>query len=125
MENQLWKDKVGHYALPGLIKGTTINLKPVLTQTKIEDILDVVSEITKVDKDKIKSGGRKHEYVEARQIFCGLARKYTKASLKTIGEYIGNKDHTTVISSVKTFKNVHDVDADFRELVRRIEINIV
>ena len=60
---------------------------------------------------------RKREIVQARQITMYLAKAFTKNSLKTIGEHFGGRDHTTVIHSCQTVKDLMDTDTVFRENV--------
>ena len=42
---------------------------------------------------------------------------FTKNSLKTIGEHFGGRDHTTVIHSCQTVKDLMDTDSVFKENV--------
>lgn len=57
---------------------------------------------------------RIREITELRSIFCYLARNM-KYSLKTIGSYLNGRDHTTVIHSVNTFKDLIETCGTFRE----------
>ena len=63
---------------------------------------------------------RKREIVQARQITMYLAKAFTKNSLKTIGEHFGGRDHTTVIHSCQTVKDLMDTDSIFRENVMEL-----
>ena len=49
---------------------------------------------------------RKQEIVFARQVAMYLIRDLTSASLKTIGNFFGGRDHTTVMHSVNTIENL-------------------
>ena len=64
-------------------------------------VLKVVSEVFCVDEDLLKSRHRDNHIVSATQMYCFLANRYTSASLKQIG-YLINKDHTTVIHSIRS-----------------------
>lgn len=66
---------------------------------------------------------RKREVVELRMMFCYIARQmmYTYAS---IGEYMRNRDHTTVLHNVATFKNLMETNEDFKERYTRIITHI-
>ena len=57
---------------------------------------------------------RIREITELRSIFCYLARNM-KYSLKTIGNYLNGRDHTTVIHSVNAFKDLIETCGTFRE----------
>jgi len=45
----------------------------------------------------------------------------TKNSLKTIGEHFGGRDHTTVIHSCQTVKDLMDTDSLFKESVLELQ----
>ena len=64
--------------------------------------------------DTIKKRNRKREIVLARQTAMLLIRKQTPLSLKSIGELFG-KDHTTVIHSIQTLKDLMSVDNQVAE----------
>jgi len=69
----------------------------------------------------IQTKSRKREVVQARQIAMYLARKYTKNSLSSIGEQIGNRDHATVLHACKTITDLLDIDKGMRQSVEAIE----
>lgn len=65
---------------------------------------------------------RIRELVELRFIFCHIARKMAYG-LKDIGLYL-NRDHTTVLHGLRTFRNLYQTDEYFREKYHKI-INII
>lgn len=78
--------------------------------------LDVPFELMQTDS-------RKREAVEARQIahYISCQRKNkSHKSLRDIGATIGNKDHATVMHSVKTVNNLMDTDKKFKTKVEKI-----
>ncbi len=83
----------------------------------IDAIQKMVCEFFAVPYDKLLQKTRKREIVQARQITMYLAKAFTKNSLKTIGEHFGGRDHTTVIHSCQTVKDLMDTDSLFRENV--------
>jgi chromosomal replication initiator protein len=102
-------------------------IKSVSKSVSIDFIVKTVGEYMGIGLDKIKSGKRKREYVEARQISMYLTRKFTKLSLKEIGDHFGGKDHSTVIHSIKTAEDRYSVEVDLKEkideLIKRINIS--
>ena len=86
----------------------------------IDAIQKMVCEYFGVHYDKLLQKTRKREIVQARQITMFLAKSFTKNSLKTIGEHFGGRDHTTVIHSCQTVKDLMDTDSVFRENVMEI-----
>lgn len=92
----------------------------IKTSTKeitIENIQKMVCEYFGVPIEKLQQKTRKREIVQARQITMFLAKSFTKNSLKTIGEHFGGRDHTTVIHSCQTVKDLMDTDTLFKENV--------
>jgi chromosomal replication initiator protein len=87
----------------------------------IEIIQRMVCEFYDVPYDKLLQKTRKREIVQARQITMYLAKAFTKNSLKTIGEHFGGRDHTTVIHSCQTVKDLMDTDSLFRENVTELQ----
>lgn len=67
---------------------------------------------------------RIREIVELRAIFCYLA-KNMKYSLKTIGVFLGGRDHTTVIHGLNTFRDLMETNDAFRQKFLTIHKHIV
>ena len=86
----------------------------------IDAIQKMVCEYFDVPYDRLLHKTRKREIVQARQITMYLAKAFTKNSLKTIGEHFGGRDHTTVIHSCQTVKDLMDTDSIFRENVMEL-----
>ena len=87
----------------------------------IDAIQKMVCEYFDVAYDKLLQKTRKREIVQARQISMFLSKAFTKNSLKTIGEHFGGRDHTTVIHSCQTVKDLMDTDTFFKESVLELQ----
>jgi chromosomal replication initiator protein len=87
----------------------------------IDAIQKMVCEYYDVPYDKLLQKTRKREIVQARQITMFLSKAFTKNSLKTIGEHFGGRDHTTVIHSCQTVKDLMDTDSIFKESVMELQ----
>jgi hypothetical protein len=61
----------------------------------------------------LDSKSRKRELVELRMMFCYIARTMNY-KLTTIGDFIGGRDHTTIIHNVTTFLNLIETSELFR-----------
>ncbi|MFT4203415.1 MAG: chromosomal replication initiator protein DnaA [Chitinophagaceae bacterium] len=95
----------------------------VKTSTKeltIDAIQKMVCEFFNIPYDRLLQKTRKREVVQARQVSMFLAKSFTKNSLKNIGEHFGGRDHTTVIHSCQTVKDLMDTDTIFRENVNEL-----
>jgi hypothetical protein len=62
----------------------------------------------------LDSRSRCRELVELRSIYCYLGRQM-RYSLDTIGKSVGDRDHTTVINSLRNFNDLMDTDEQFRQ----------
>jgi chromosomal replication initiator protein len=96
----------------------------IKTSTKeitIDTIQKMVCEFFDLPYDMLLQKTRKREIVQARQITMYLSKIFTKNSLKTSGEHFGGRDHTTVIHSCQTVKDLMDTDNLFRESVMELQ----
>lgn len=90
-------------------------------EVTIDTIQKMVCDYFDVPYDKLLQKTRKREIVQARQITMFLSKSFTKNSLKTIGEHFGGRDHTTVIHSCQTVKDLMDTDNLFKESVLELQ----
>ena len=67
---------------------------------------------------------RQRHIVQARQIAMYFAKKFTKASLASIGTQIGRRDHATVLHACKKIKELRKEspshEEDYRNLNRAL-----
>lgn len=96
-------------------------IKSSSKEITIESIQRMVCDFFEVPYDKLLQKTRKREIVQARQITMFLAKSFTKNSLKTIGEHFGGRDHTTVIHSCQTVKDLMDTDNSFKDSVLELQ----
>ena len=66
-----------------------------------EFILKYCSEVYQVDERLVLSKNRSELVSNARHLFVYLMRKHTEYSLNQIGLYVGNRSHSTILSSIK------------------------
>jgi len=107
-------------------KNITIDLAKVIVEkfvknTKkeisIDHIQKVVSDYFQMDVSTLQSKTRKRHIVQARQLAMFFSKKFTKASLASIGTKIGQRDHATVLHACKTVDNLAFTDKQFRKYV--------
>ncbi len=82
-------------------------------------IIDTVAEHYHIQADDICSSKRNSDIVMPRQIVMYLCRNLLNIPLKSIGNYIGKRDHTTVIHGIR---KVEDEIVTNTELQEEIEI---
>ena len=96
-------------------------IKTSSKEITIDTIQKMVCEFFDLPYERLLQKTRKREIVQARQITMYLSKIFTKNSLKTIGEHFGGRDHTTVIHSCQTVKDLMDTDNMFRESVMELQ----
>jgi len=95
-------------------------VKNTKREVSIDYIQKIVSDYFQMDVDTLQSKTRKRHIVQARQLAMFFAKKFTKASLASIGSQIGKRDHATVLHACKTVDNLTSTDKQFRKYVEDI-----
>ena len=89
---------------------TKIVLKDLLnineTKITIDNIQTLVCKYFKISKNEMLSSRRSRYLVRPRQVAIYLSKILTTKSLPEIGREFSNRDHTTVIHSVKTIEKI-------------------
>jgi len=93
-------------------------------EINVDLIKNVVTGYFNVSNEELISAVRKRPVVMARQLAMYFCKTLTDSSLKVIGSQFGNRDHSTVIHSVKTVIDTCDVDEDFKKIVSTLEDKI-
>lgn len=86
-------------------------------EVSIDYIQKVVSDYFEMDIHTLQSKTRKRHIVQARQLAMFFAKKFTKASLASIGSHIGKRDHATVLHACRTIDNLAQTDKQFRKYI--------
>ena len=92
-------------------------VKNTKKEISIDHIQKVVSDYFQMDVSTLQSKTRKRHIVQARQLAMFFSKKFTKASLASIGTKIGQRDHATVLHACKTVDNLAFTDKQFRKYV--------
>lgn len=113
---------VSPYVYPGIKEKELITKNKKYRRALIspQDVLEIVSKNFSVTIEDILSKSRKKEVSEARHIYCKIMKSEFNYSLKSIGETIGKRDHTTVIHSVNTVDDRCDTEEGYRENIDSI-----
>ena len=89
-------------------------------QVGIDHILEHVADFYKVKVTDIKSKSRAACFVLPRQVVAYIAKQITSYSLQEIGYKLGNKDHATVVYSVKKIEEKISCDPAFANLLSKM-----
>lgn len=81
-------------------------------------VKDAYEKVGKIRWNDVCSARRSKDFVHDRHVIMWLARKHTNYSLPRIGDYMGGRDHSTVLHGIRK------VDGNlehYRDLIERIE----
>jgi chromosomal replication initiation ATPase DnaA len=108
--------------LPKIVKTLELycSYQRVKREITIQLIKNTVCEYLNLPQELMDFGNRKRENVKARQVCHYFAKEFTKLSLSQIGKVIGDKDHSTVLFSVKTVKNDIVTNKEFAAMIEEI-----
>ena len=113
--------------LPSLSE-TKIILKDLLNLTEnnvtIDRIQTIVCKFFKISKNEMLSSRRSRYLVRPRQTAIYLTKILTTKSLPEIGREFSNRDHTTIIHSVKTIEKLKEKNPDMNENINKLK-NII
>ena len=95
-------------------------LEPIKGYFKPEKILNVVCSFYKIDLQELKSQSRITHIASARQVAIYFLEKHTPLALQAIGDYLGGKNHSTILHSINKIKNKIKSDENFFKELREI-----
>ena len=89
-----------------------------------ELIIQIVAEHYGITTNDIISDKRNKEYVIPRQIAMYLCREMTATRLKVIGQYLGNRDHSTILYGCEKISKEIERDMATRNTVEVLKKKI-
>jgi len=90
----------------------------------IQKIKTIVCNHFGIEREKIDLKTNKDEIVIPRQIAHTMAKAYTKHTLEKIGKKIGDRNHATVLNSIKKTNNRYDTEPKFKIIIEDIRAKI-
>ena len=113
--------------LPSLAE-TKVVLKDLLNLNEnsvtIDIIQTVVCKFYKISKNEMLSSRRSRYLVRPRQTAIYLTKILTTKSLPEIGREFSNRDHTTIIHSVKTIEKLKEDNSEINDNINKLK-NII
>jgi len=91
----------------------------------IDSIQTIVCQFFKISKNEMLSARRSRYLVRPRQTAIYLAKLLTSKSLPEIGRSFSNRDHTTVIHSVKTIERLRQEDKELNSNIDNLKNKIL
>ena len=111
------------------VSETKIILKDLLNLTEnkvsIDLIQSTVCKFFKISKNEMLSSRRSRYLVRPRQTAIYLTKILTSKSLPEIGREFSNRDHTTIIHSVKTIEKLKENDPDMVNNINKLKNQIL
>jgi len=91
----------------------------------IDLIQSTVCKFFKISKNEMLSSRRSRYLVRPRQTAIYLTKILTSKSLPEIGREFSNRDHTTIIHSVKTIEKLKEKDAEMTDNINNLKNQIL
>ena len=114
--------------MPSLAE-TKVILKDLLSIPENKVTMDVIQtevcKFFKISKNEMLSSRRSRYLVRPRQTAIYLAKSSTSKSLPEIGRAFANRDHTTVIHSVKTIERLKKIDSELNTNIDNLKNQIL
>ena len=111
------------------ISETKVILKDLLNLSEnkvtIDSIQSTVCKFFKISKNEMLSSRRSRYLVRPRQAAIYLAKMLTSKSLPEIGREFSNRDHTTIIHSVKTIEKLRKSDSELNLSIDNLKNQIL
>jgi len=106
-----------------------VTLKDLLNMSENKVTIDLIQTIVckyfKISKNEMLSSRRSRYLVRPRQTAIYLTKILTSKSLPEIGREFSNRDHTTIIHSVKTIEKLKEKDPDMLENINKLKNQIL
>ncbi len=108
---------------------TKVVLKDLLNLSENKVTIDLIQTIVckffKISKNEMLSSRRSRYLVRPRQVAIYLAKILTSKSLPEIGREFSNRDHTTIIHSVKTIEKLKEKEPEMLENINKLKNQIL
>ena len=108
---------------------TKVVLKDLLNLAENKVTIDLIQTIVckffKISKNEMLSSRRSRYLVRPRQTAIYLTKILTSKSLPEIGREFSNRDHTTIIHSVKTIEKIKEKDPEMIDNINKLKNQIL
>ena len=108
---------------------TKVVLKDLLNLSENKVTIDLIQTIVckffKISKNEMLSSRRSRYLVRPRQTAIYLTKILTSKSLPEIGREFSNRDHTTIIHSVKTIEKIKEKDSEMVDNINKLKNQIL
>jgi len=69
-----------------------------------------------VTKEELTSRDRHQNIALARHAYCSMVRKFTRLTLREIGDLLGGRDHATILNGINVAEGLLSYDEQFQQV---------
>lgn len=99
---------------PERLKAIKRSTKKIIANPVVNVIIETVSKESGIPIIDILEMSRKREIVTARHLAMYFIKEHTDYSLKKIGSFFSNRDHSTIIHANQSVEDLIDTDKKFK-----------
>ena len=120
-ENDLkdFAEGIESFGIETALKVLKSRFNPDIESITLAEIMNLVTKVTNVSIEQLKSSSRLQEIVNARHIFCYIAKNNVVCILSKISDMV-NRNHATAIHSIKVVENA--LDQGYFEFCNPVEV---
>lgn len=113
------KNPISPYVFPGL-KLDEIDseknpfIKTIKRQITEEELFQIVEKKSGLTKENLISTSRKRELVDMRQLVSFVLKTDFNQTLSSIGKTLGDRDHTTILHSIRKFYDLYETNTNYK-----------
>lgn len=93
-----------------------------------KEVKAAVADVFCITVSDLEGRGRTYDLTTARHVACHLMQHYSHLSLQQIGGELGGRDHTTVINSLRRYREVErrgDIGRMIQDVRKRLDVDVV
>lgn len=109
---------------PERLKAIKRSTKKIIANPVVNVIIETVSKESGIPIIDILEMSRKREIVTARHLAMYFIKEHTDYSLKKIGSFFSNRDHSTIIHANQSVEDLIDTDKKFKLYFTRLSAKV-
>ena len=114
------KNPISPYVFPGLNQDLIDSekypfIKTIKRQITEEEFFDIIEKKSGLTKENLTSSSRKRELVDMRQLVSFVLKTDFNRTLSSIGKTLGDRDHTTILHSIRKFYDLYETNISYKK----------
>lgn len=112
-----------YFAYPGirhskqeLFRQAAVKCSHAKAIEKLENLKEAIRVILGLEWNKVISKSRKQNLVRIRDVISILMYEPFAVTAKQVGEWLGGRDHSTILKNIRTARHMLKNDDEFKEL---------